>query len=358
MKLRFYLLLFIVFQIGLKICSYYPETIEQYYSRGFYPLYSRFWQKVAGSIPFSLGDVFYFAIGVFILYKLIKLYRGSDRWSNRFIVISKFMIKCIIVFFITFNLSWGLNNYRQPLVNTLHLETGYSQEELIAFTKRMIIKANDQQLQLTQDSTKAVLLTQSLELIYNAVDNGHYRAGKETKLYQYTPHTVKSSIYSLPLTYMGFSGYLNPFTQEAQVNDMIPKITLIVTASHEVAHQLGYAHESDANFLGFRAAYAQEQLIYQYGATIFALRYCLNAIDFNENEPMMFEELFQTINPGVQENIMEPTVFWESYKTITDSFFKIFYGTFLKVNNQKEGIRSYNRFVDLLINYNKQYPLY
>lgn len=358
MKLRFYLLLFILFQIGLKVCSYYPEVIDQYYSRGIYPLYSQLWQKILTPIPFSVGDVLYFILGIYLVYKYVQLYRETNKWSTRLLHATKFTVKCIVVFFLAFNLSWGLNNYRIPLVSTLQLETGYTQEELISFTKRLIDKANTQQLLLTQDSTKAVVVTQSLQELYAAVDQGHYKAGKETKLYQYTPHTVKSSLYSLPLTYMGFSGYLNPFTQEAQVNDMVPKITMIVTASHEVAHQLGYAHESDANFLGFRAAYAQDQLIYQYGATIFALRYCLNAITYNENEPMMFEDLFQTIHPGVQENIMEPTVFWQSYKTITDSFFKVFYGTFLKVNNQKEGIRSYNRFVDLLINYDKQQPLY
>ena len=39
---------------------------------------------------------------------------------------------------------------------------------------------------------------------------------------------------------MGFSGYLNPFTHEAQADDLMPLFNTPLTA-HEMAHQLGYA---------------------------------------------------------------------------------------------------------------------
>ena len=44
---------------------------------------------------------------------------------------------------------------------------------------------------------------------------------------------------------------INPFTLEAQVNMRMPKINLPVTIAHEMAHQLGYAAENEANFIGF-----------------------------------------------------------------------------------------------------------
>ena len=50
---------------------------------------------------------------------------------------------------------------------------------------------------------------------------------------------------------MGFSGYINPFTLEAQINMKIPKLNYITTASHEMAHQLGISNESEANFVAF-----------------------------------------------------------------------------------------------------------
>ena len=63
--------------------------------------------------------------------------------------------------------------------------------------------------------------------------------------------TVKQSLFSTPLSYMGFSGYLNPFTLEAHINSTLPKISLPITIAHEMAHQNGIAAENDANFMGF-----------------------------------------------------------------------------------------------------------
>ena len=37
----------------------YPELIETYYSKGLYPLISRFFRILFGWIPFSMGDIVY-----------------------------------------------------------------------------------------------------------------------------------------------------------------------------------------------------------------------------------------------------------------------------------------------------------
>ena len=74
---------------------------------------------------------------------------------------------------------------------------------------------------------------------------------------------------------MGFGGYLNPFTLEIQVNSLMPKTSLAITIPHEQAHQLGYAAENEANFIGFLACIYNKDLYYQYTGYSFALRYCL-----------------------------------------------------------------------------------
>jgi hypothetical protein len=55
---------------------------------------------------------------------------------------------------------------------------------------------------------------------------------------------------SLPLTYMGFSGYLNPFTNEAQVNYLGPCI-LSQPQLAEMAHQLGLQVKLNVILLAF-----------------------------------------------------------------------------------------------------------
>lgn len=358
LKLKYYFFALLLLFFGLRLCANHPDSVEKYYTRGFYSTYSAILQYLTSSISFSIGDLLYGLILLYLFTRLIRLLLTKDSWKRKLKNFVVFSLKTIVVFLCYFNLSWGLNNYRQPLNQQLNIEGTYTQEEIIALTKKIIKATNAQLIAITNDSLKAVVLDQTNQEIFEDVNVGLHRVGQQTTLFDYKPHKVKSSLFSLPLTYMGFSGYLNPFTLESQVNTMIPTTTMIVTASHEVIHQLGYALESDANFLGFLAAAKQDQLVYQYGANIYALRYCLNAIDYNENEPMMLQNLLQSIHPGVQVNIIENMEFWQEYKTITDSFFKVFYGAFLKANNQKDGIRSYNRFVDLLVNYDSKTGLY
>ena len=64
--------------------------------------------------------------------------------------------------------------------------------------------------------------------------------------YKYKYPSVKKSLFSLPLTYMGFSGYINPFTNEANINYNIPASSQVFVINHEIAHQLGIASEKDA----------------------------------------------------------------------------------------------------------------
>ena len=39
------------------------------------------------------------------------------------------------------------------------------------------------------------------------------------------------------------------------------------------------------------------------------------------------------------------------YETFIESGFKIFYDNFLKFNRQKDGLESYSKFVNLMVNY-------
>ena len=133
----------------------------------------------------------------------------------------------------------------------------------------------------------------------------------------------------------------------------IPSIGMPITVAHEMAHQLGIASESEANFYGYMVMLQSEDLKYQYAANLYALKYCLKQYRYENEET--YQLLLNRLNAGVQKNIFETEHFWESKRNVSSFIFKHLYGRFLKINNQKDGIKSYNRFVDLLINYNIKY---
>ena len=150
---------------------------------------------------------------------------------------------------------------------------------------------------------------------------------------------------------MGFAGYLNPFTNEAQVNCLIPKSAFTSTVCHEIAHQIGIGPESEANFIGYLAAINSSDSFFQYGSYLNALRYCLNEINYTN--PEKFEELKASLNIGILKDLQQNQEFWESYQNWSEKYFKIFYDNFLKANNQEDGIKSYSKMVVLIINYYK-----
>ena len=169
--------------------------------------------------------------------------------------------------------------------------------------------------------------------------------------FKYKTQSIKSSLFSIPLSYMGFSGYLNPFTNEAQFNSKVPKYGLPMTICHEMAHQIGYANESECNFVGFLAAEKNNDLYFKFAANTLAIKYSLRAIQiFDEQKSKQF---YEKINFGIKQNFAEDEAFRLQYKSFIETGFLTFYDYFLKLNQQKDGLESYSRFLDLLINYKK-----
>ena len=127
---------------------------------------------------------------------------------------------------------------------------------------------------------------------------------------------------------MGFSGYLNPFTNEAQVRRLIPTYKFPTTACHEAAHQLGYAAENEANFIGSFAAIHNEDIYFKYSGYTFALRYCLAEIF--KRDPEIYYRILPSVNKGILKNYQEVQDFWMAYENPLEPIFEKTFDSFLK----------------------------
>ncbi len=233
----------------------------------------------------------------------------------------------------------------------MKIKREYTEQELVVFTENLITKTNAIHIAITNDREKKVTNPYSQDSVFKLTQNGYDQLAKEHPYFDYKIPSQKKSLLSLPLTYMGFSGYLNPFTNEAQVNDKLPMYGFPNVVCHEMAHQIGFGSESECNFIGFLAGVKNEDLYFQYSALSNALRYCMSNIGMkNEKE---FDRLKVKINPGILKNYRESETFWQQYDTLIDKAFHTFYDQYLKSNQQEEGIDSYSKFVDLLVNYYK-----
>jgi len=338
--------------IALKIASFFPEWIERFYSNGLYVYISDFSRKMLGWISFSVGDVIYFIVGFFIVRWIFRKFQKKKTGEKQnWKTVSLEILSFLSVFYFLFHLLWATNYHRVPLFEKLHIEKEYSDAELLAFTTKLIEKTNEIHSKIVKTDSQKVVFPYSQQQVFNDNVKGYSNLSKQYAYFKYENSSVKKSLISLPLTYMGFSGYLNPFTNEAQVNDMVPMANFPTTAAHEMAHQLGYASESEANFIGFLASINNDDLYYQYSGYSFALKYCIR--NWKIRDEKVLKKLLSTIHPGILKNYDDSQKFWEQYETFIETGFKIFYDNFLKLNQQKDGLDSYSKFVDLMVNYYK-----
>lgn len=353
MKKKYFLPIFLFVQIVLiKMLALFPEFVEQYYSKGLYVYISKFSRIILGWMPFSIGDLIYTILIFFILRWVFKNRIGFFKnWKENGLTILSF----VSVLYFLFHFLWGMNYYRIPLHEKLAIEKEYTKDQLEVLTLKLISKTNQLQFQIEKDTTKKVVYKYSEQKMYEMSPSGYGLMQNQLSEIEYQNKSIKSSLYSLPLSYMGFGGYLNPFTNEAQVNYLKPKYTSPLTICHEMAHQTGIGSESDCNFIGFMAASSNQDIYFQYSAYAFALNYCLYNLEMmEEGSGLKYKKL---INKGVLENFNENKTFWKQYHSWIDTFFEYFYDKFLKLNQQKDGMESYSKFVGLLVNYDLKHNI-
>lgn len=330
----------------VKLLAKFPSFIEANYSKGLYPLTSKLFRYTLGWLPFSFGDFVYaFAIIYILRWLIINRKRFFKDFRNWLIEV----FSAISIIYIAFHLFWAMNYYRLPLHENLNLKADYTTEELVQVTQNLIEKSNAIHLEIAKRDTIKVEFPYSKSEVISMVPDGYLALQKTFPNLEYNGKSIKKSLLSLPLTYMGFSGYLNPLSNEAQVNSMIPVFKFPTTASHEVAHQLGYAAENEANFIGFLAATNNKDIYFKYSGYTFGLRHCLHEI--YRRDPEQYEALVQSINPGILKNYQEVREFWNNHKNPIEPLFHSTYSTFLEVNNQDGGMKSYSYVVALLVNY-------
>ena len=350
-KKTVFLALLLPFQIILiQYLSGKPQFIEQYYANGLYPFISRFFRILFGWVPFSIGDLIGLILIVLIIletYKLIK---------NRFRNLIKKTIQLVALFsiiYFCFYLFWGLNYFREPLAKKLNLRSSkYSTEQLIKVTTGFLDTLNNLHYTISGNDTLKIEIPYTNSEIYDKVKDAYSNLSNNYPQLTYKSASIKSSMVSLFQSYNGTSGYLNPITGEAQVNSMIPKAGLPSTACHEVAHQIGWSAENEANFVGFLACVSSSDKYFNYSGYRMALRYCIR--ELRKREPERYKEFWLKINKGIRKELKDNYEFWKQYENSIEPYLKKGYNSYLKANNQSKGIESYSYVVDLLIAYSEQ----
>ncbi len=303
---------------------------------------------ILGWLPISVGDVCYCAVFFYVLYFLYKCFRYM--YSN---IITKQILLSILHNIITlllygytvFYLLWGITYTSKSIVLELKLPVAkYTTANVVSTLQAVAAKLNTYSLAIDKDNK------QTLTTITSDIKQGYAVIANTYPQLAYTYKSIKPSFYSWAMNYAGFLGYYNPFTAEAQVNTSIPNFLIPAIAAHEMAHQLGYAKEDEANFVGYLAA--KHGNVYSKYATYFDIfQYLITDLSYRDTAAL--KQVLLTIHPTVQYHLQV----WKQYRllhqgTLNDAA-SWTYSQYLKLHNMPNGVDTYNEVIGILIAYTK-----
>ncbi len=344
------LLLLVVF---IRLYSASSQRVENGFSNGIYPFLSTLLRHFFGWLPFSLGDILY---GTFIIWTLWKLVKGTCAIFKKRLTWKGFGRSCLktlailLSIYVVFNLFWGINYNRKGIASQLQLKMeAYSPEDLKNMNALLLEKLNASKRSLLyrhEDYPSSQQLFAKVQEAYAALDSVY-------PFLQYHTPSIKPSLWGWLGNYVGFTGYYNPFTGEAQVNTSVPAFIQPYTSCHEVAHQLGYAKEMEANFVGYLAASASKDTLLRYSVYLDLFLYSNR--NLYSSDSLAAKEFAKGLLPEVKTDIKAWRDFNLRHKSPFEPVFRWLYGKYLQGNQQPQGILSYDEVTGFLIAYYKKF---
>jgi hypothetical protein len=223
----------------------------------------------------------------------------------------------------------------------------YSVNELANFTIQLI-----KETELNKEDANFNIFKNGNDAILDISILGYKTLAKKDDFFEYEYPSIKYSLFSDILPYIGISGYYNPFTAEAQITKGIPIVQIPFVINHELSHQLGIASEAEANFIGYLASINNPLTTVRYSGQLMLLGNCLS--ELKERDYDDYENIVATIPNSIKIDFQEIREYWETYRNKYRKYSDRGYDKFLKSNNQKEGLESYNKVVSLAIFYNRK----
>tara|TARA_X000000950_G_scaffold25939_1_gene27885 strand:- start:31 stop:1029 length:999 start_codon:yes stop_codon:yes gene_type:complete len=321
MKLKSFFALTLIPQILLvNFIKNNPSIIDDYYPDYLYSNILKINSFIYSNINIPVGEILYLILIIILIYLVYRVFSFKLNDSVN-------LLAFISIFYFIFYSFWGLNYFKTSISYELNIKNDYEFEELDNTLNFIITKINEE----------APLLQDFNELNFLEITNMN-------------DLNVKQSLAPSYLLLQTVSGHFIPFTSESVVNFDIPKIDLPVVIFHEYAHQMGYADEAEASFIGFMKAVESNNANVRYSGYFNALLNLLNEINKNHKEEL--QNYISKLDKRVKSDINYYTEFWSRYSNnYFDKVQKYIYDLYLKSNNQEAGIMTYNKVSNFIIDY-------
>lgn len=332
-----------------------PELVERLYSRTLYPGIQLGLSTLAGSFPFSVGQLALAAALVWVALILVRLVRAAvrpaperlERVAGELWRLARFA--CWL--YAAYMFGWAFNYAREPFALAARLDVRPATADEVEQTAReWLQRAAELRSKLPEGPDGVVALSPDFARHVEAIARAWERAAElDPRLAGPRPALRECGISSL-MTAVGIAGIYWPFTGEPHVNAQPPLHSRLFSSLHEVAHQRGFAREDEANYLACFVGWHSEDPELAYSAALMAYRYL--SAPLLATRPDSWFALSNDAPAGVQRDKQAIERFWKPQSRTVQHVRTAAHAindTYLKTQGQKSGVRSYGRMIDLLI---------
>ncbi len=325
-----------------------PSWVESTYVRSVHPRIVEAARASFGSGTMSAFELLAFALATWVA---VRLALGTRAWRRRLDsrrrIVGRGALRTLSMagwILAVFVASWGLLYRREPL-QARHPDLARDPEEVdVRRVASIELEA--------ANALHVGLRRLDASEIEPAVVRGLARA---LEAYESFPRPVgpparRFLVLGRVMDAFATSGFCSPWTHEAHVNPSIPAVRVPFVLAHELAHQAGYADETEANFVGWLACLASDHPLARYSAHLAMILYFDAASAYDEGE------LERRLEPGVLADVAEAHEWSRERSGPASRVSSRLYDAYLRAEGRPEGIRSYGMVVRLVTAHRSTHP--
>ncbi len=318
---------------------------DWYYHHIFVPVNVRLqWILQISEVPF------YLFLGVIVFIILVgQILSGSGRnWRSILISWGLFLLSSVVLLVSLFYWMWGFN-YGRTTIGESYFQNEYVTLDTTAFKKRWELQTKRVNLlrsKVVMPESSGERLTQNYTRRYRetALKLDSF-FGLDTRLQPQCKEFVPAGF----LLRLNTAGFYFPYGSESYVDKVLHVSQKPFVIAHELAHGYGVTDEGEANFVGYILSQSSSDPLAQYSSALSLWLYM--ASDGRHLAKSFTQSMWDGLSPAVWEDLQARRALDKRYPEIMPRMRDAIYDSYLSMNKVEGGMKSYNRFVKMVLTY-------
>jgi hypothetical protein len=318
-----------------------PLVVERWFSTGLYPSIQHVLTPVSNVVPFAVFDVMLVAAVTAVIVSVVRAVRAgwrARRWSP-IVAAGARLVTGAAAVYLLFLMIWGWNYRRLPMMERLEMnDAGTTADQALALGALAVVHLNG--LHAAAHAAGWPPDARDGDALRRAFEDVQQRLSRAPAA---EPGRLKQTLLGPYFRWTSVDGMVNPFALEILANpDLLPFERPFI-AAHEWSHLAGYAHEADANFVGWLACVRADPAS-QYSGWLYL--YWQVASELDADRATLAARLAEgpraDLN-AIASRIRRGQLPW--LRTVSTTA----YDHYLRANRVEEGIRAYGEVVTLIL---------